>query len=210
MINKETSIESVSPDDSVSELNAVECPDGERSSMYKAYAMAFSYPDDKFFGYFPDMVQEKAKIIAEYDQLFRAGAVWLYGAEHLSENEFQRANLLSDIMGFYTAFGAEPDKERPDSITCEMEFMDYLIFKRARASQGLVGENPEQKADICRDAERKFFMEHLEPAAQKIAENIISKAGHHFYVQKATELLEFLECERKHFGCEKVKEEIAK
>jgi TorA maturation chaperone TorD len=146
-------------------------------------------------------------MMAEYDRLFRAGVVWLYGAEYLVKNEFQRANLLADIMGFYTAFGLEPDKERPDSITCEMEFMYALILKRNRAGQLPADDQAKEKIDVCFDAEKKFFIQHLEPAAVLIAKKIISKSNHSFYKKAARELLAFLEYERKHFNIVKVKNE---
>ena len=165
-----------------------------------------SYPDNTFFGHFQDLLGEKQSLMAEYDRLFRAGIVWLYGAEHLVENEFQRANILSDIMGFYTAFGLEPDKERPDSITCELEFMYGLIFKADRVHQDLVAENAEDKIDVCRDAEKKFFTEHLEPAAKLIAKKIISESKNSFYKKSAKELLAFLRSEKRHFNIVTVKD----
>lgn len=166
---------------------------------YEAWAAAFSYPDDAFFAHLPDLAAERPSLVSEYDRLFRAGVVWLYGAEHLVKNEFQRANLLSDIMGFYTAFGLEPDLERPDSIACEMDFMHYLIFKRERLGSGAAVASGQDKAEVCRDAERKFFIEHLEPAATAIAHEILANTAHPFYKQAAEGLLEFLSREREHF-----------
>jgi TorA maturation chaperone TorD len=181
--------------------------DIERMHQYRIFATAFTYPDNIFFDYFPDLLGDKQPIMAEYDRLFRAGVVWLYGAEHLAENEFQRAKILSDIMGFYTAFGLEPDKERPDSITCELDFMYGLIFKRDRIRQDLAAGNTEEKAAVCQDAEEKFFTEHLEPAVELIAKKIISESKNSFYIKSAQELLTFLQSERKHFNIVTVKED---
>jgi len=180
--------------------------DDQRMRQYKTLAAAFCYPDDPFFAHFPDLLDDKQGLMAEYDRLFRTGIVWIYGAEYLAKNEFQRANILSDIMGFYTAFGLEPDKERPDSITCELDFMYSLIFKRDRIRQDLVSDNAEEKADVCQDAEKKFFTEHLEPAAELIAKKIISESENSFYKKSAEELLAFLQNERKHFNIVKVKD----
>ncbi len=174
--------------------------DDQRMRQYKTLAAAFSYPDDSFFAHFPDLIDDKRSLMAEYDRLFRAGIVWLYGAEHLVKNEFQRANILSDIMGFYTAFGMEPDKERPDSITCEMEFMYGLILKRDRANQPPVDDQTKEKIDVCLDAEKKFFIQHLEPAAVLIAEKIISQTENRVYVNIAKDMLDFLVSEREYFG----------
>ncbi len=199
MTLREMSTESVLPDAS----NTI--TDRERMHQYRILAAAFSYPDNIFFDHFPDLLGDKQSLMAEYDRLFRAGVVWLYGAEHLVENEFQRANILSDIMGFYMAFGLEPDKERPDSITCELEFMYGLIFKRDRVRQDLVADNAEEKVDVCQDAEKKFFTEHLEPAAKLIAKKIISESKNSFYKTSAEELLAFLQSEKKHLNIVTVK-----
>ena len=201
MTNKEMSTESALHDSPAGSQACVSEPaDKERMLGYKTWAAAFSYPDDAFFGHLPELTEQRQSLVGEYDRLFRAGLVWLYGAEHLVKNEFQRANLLSDIMGFYTAFGLEPDLERPDSITCEMDFMHYLIFKRDRLGSGAAVDDAQDKADICRDAEKKFFVEHLEPAATPIARKILAQTNHPFYKQAAEGVLEFLSCEREHFG----------
>ena len=162
--------------------------DKGRMARYKALAAAFSYPDDKFFGVFPDLLPRREEIVREYDRLFRTGGVWLYLAEHVAKSEFQRSNCLSDIMGFYRAFGLEPDSERPDALSMELEFMHYLIFKEMKAPD-------KGKAAICRDAEKKFFAEHLLPAAKKISGEIVVKTKDAFYREAAEELREFLDAE---------------
>ncbi len=173
--------------------------DDRRMRQYKTLAMAFRYPDDAFFEVFPELLADKRDLLAEYDRLFRAGIVWLYGAEHLVENEFQRANLLSDVMGFYNAFGFEPALDRPDAISCEMEFMYALILKRNHASQLDVNDQSKEKIEVCLDAEKKFFVQHLTPEAASIAEKIIAQSENSFYVNIAKDLIEFLETESKHF-----------
>jgi TorA maturation chaperone TorD len=181
----------------------------QRMRQYGILAAAFSYPDDRFFNLFPDLLSDKHSITAEYDRLFRAGKVWLYGAEHLVKNEFQRANIMADIMGFYTAFGLEPDKERPDSITCELDFMYGLIFKADRTSRGSIAENTDEKIEVCRDAQKKFFVEHLEPAAKLIAKKILSESNDAFYQKSAKKLLTFLRREKKYFNIKSFKEQKA-
>jgi nitrate reductase assembly molybdenum cofactor insertion protein NarJ len=160
----------------------------ERLLKYKTLAVAFSYPDEQFFAHFPQLSSQKETLQATYDRLFRSRGVWLYGLEHLCENEFQRAQGLADINGFYRAFGVEPDKERPDAIPMELEFLHYLILKQMRAHDA-------QQALICFDAQRKFFSEHLYPAASKIAENILTQTQECFYSETALSLREFLASE---------------
>lgn len=164
----------------------------QRMSKYKTLAVAFSYPDEQFFAYFPQVTSQKQILCLEYDKLFRNSEVWLYGCEYTSENEFQRAQGLADINGFYRAFAVEPDQDRPDALNMELEFMHYLILKEIRTRNS-------EKASVCFDAQKKFFTEHLYPAAKKIAEKIISMQGHNFYLEAARDLLSFLESEKELF-----------
>jgi TorA maturation chaperone TorD len=177
---------------------------GERDRMltYKSFAVAFSYPDDQFLSFFKGSFSNKEldELKRAYDGLFRASEVWLYGTEHLAKNEFQRSNELADIMGFYRAFGVEPDRDRPDSLSGELEFMHYLIFKRLHALKNGDTEDAREKARICQDAERKFFRRHVHPAATKIAEAILAKSENGFYRETAQELLEFLESDERFLG----------
>lgn len=171
-------------------------PEIERMAKYKAFANAFSYPDENFFKFFPQVLPEKEELLSLYDRLFRANEIWLYTIEYLAKNEFQRASLLADIMGFYRAFKLEPDKDRPDSLAAEFEFIHYLIFKRIHASENNIKDG-KKKADICFDAEKKFFNEYLCPGARKIADKILSQTKNNFYADIAKEMLEFLKREKK-------------
>ncbi|SNQ62033.1 TorD/DmsD family molecular chaperone [Candidatus Methanoperedens nitratireducens] len=174
-------------------------PDKERMDMYRSFSTAFSYPDEKLSESFSLSFEERRELAIEYDRLFRANNVWLYGAEYVAANEFQRVQHLSDIMGFYHAFGLEPDKDRPDSLHIELEFMHYLIFKEIHA---LLREDADsiENASVCRDAQKKFFNEHMHTAAKNIAEAVISHTNNHFYSKTAKDLLGFLETEAKFFG----------
>ncbi len=176
-------------------LNTAQDAEQARMANYRSLGLALTYPDDDFFKVFPKERKQKDGLQEEYDRLFRAGVVWLYGAEHLADNEFQRAEMLADIMGFYKAFAVEPDKERPDSFTCEMEFMHFIIFKRLR-----IENNDEEKVTICRDAEEKFFKKHFLPAAMKMSEKLASSVEQPFYRQVAEDLQKFLVSEQNYFG----------
>ena len=171
--------------------------DKDRMLEYKAFAVAFSYPDDGMIKVFPELSSKKEDMISEYDRLFRASEIWLYGTEHLRMNEVQRAKSLADIMGFYRAFGLEPGTDRPDALSCELEFMHYLILKGSHALESGDDADAKEKAAICFDAEQKFFTDHLYPSASKIAEAIMSKSSNEFYVNISEEMLEFLESEKK-------------
>ncbi|MBI2439954.1 MAG: molecular chaperone TorD family protein [Lentisphaerae bacterium] len=173
--------------------------DRARMAAYRTFAAAFAYPDETFFAHFPALAAERCALAAEYDRLFRAGEAWLYGAEYTAQHEFQRVQLLADISAFYRAFAVQAEGDRPDALANELAFMHYLIFKRLRAVAR--GETPEgAKAAVCREAEKKFFSEHLSVPAQKIAEKILTLAPSGFYAEISRELLAFLESEREFFG----------
>jgi TorA maturation chaperone TorD len=163
----------------------------DRLAMYKALSVAFAYPDGPFFTCFPQLTGDRDALVADYDRLFRTGTVWLYGAEHLADNEFQRVDYLADINGFYRAFGLQPCNDRPDALTSELEFMYYLVFKWDVAAQAGNVEH----ADVCLNAQRKFFADHLLPGAMRIAQTIITRAPDGFYAAVAAEMVEFLERE---------------
>lgn len=169
---------------------------------YKALAMAFGYPDDASLGIFEVPAADRAAIVAEYDRLFRAGRVWLEGAEYTVENEFQRVRLLADVMAFYRAFGVEPALNRPDALSCEMEFMHCLEVKRERAVRDPA--NAAEKAAICLDAEAKFFAEHLAPAGRAIASRLREETVHPFYREAGADLEDFMNSESVRLGAPSV------
>lgn len=174
-------------------------PDQIRLQKYRMLSKAFSYPDDRFFKYFDKLEKERQEIVADYDILFRNMGIWLYTTEYTGKGEFQKSQHLSDIMGFYKAFGVEPENERPDSLSTELEFMYYLIHKKTQALKSPL-EQGKENIFICQDAGRKFFNEHLYPGARAILKKLKSRKENSFYNDAANELEEFLETEKDIFG----------
>lgn len=168
-----------------------------RAARYKSLAVAFSYPEGSFFDCFGGLLgeEEKQRLAEEYDRLFRAQGIWLYGAEHTADNEFQKARALADIMGFYRAAGVEPEVDRPDALSCELEFMHYLVFKEKRAREKRRGG--QRKARLCLEMQRKFLADHLLPAARAIARAVQEQTQSDFYRHVADELLNFLASEEE-------------
>jgi TorA maturation chaperone TorD len=64
---------------------------------------------------------------------------------------------MSDIAGFYRAFGLGYEGERADHVSLELEFMRLLALKEARALMDKEAEN----TGICRSAQREFLQGHL-------------------------------------------------
>ncbi len=97
-----------------------------------------------------------------------------YTARHI----FQETQELSDIGGFFRAFGLEiADKERLDHISVELEFMHFLTYKEAYA---LTHHGP-AKARLCRDVQRKFVQDHLGRWATRFAQRLGQKANGGYY-----------------------------
>ena len=170
--------------------------ENERMLKYKTLAAAFVYPDDNFFSLFEDLNLNRDVLILDYDRLFRAAEIWLYGAEYTADNEIQRVKDLADIMAFYRAFGVEPAGERPDALSSELEFMHYLIFKKQHALEETKISKTAENASLCVDAQQKFFSKHLCPAAKRIGEALMSLSENNFYTAMAREMLEFIESEK--------------
>ena len=159
----------------------VEPPDAPdwRSSLYAVLARGFSYPDDtviEFFGQ-AGQVQAGKKIAQPLASLFEEARAtdpeelrraylalfdpingpFPYEVEHRQVEDFSKAHILADIMGFYRVFGVEPRDDRPDHIAAELEFMHLLTLKHSR---DLEAGRPERAAQ-CQDAQQKFLRDHL-------------------------------------------------
>ncbi len=71
-----------------------------------------------------------------------------------------RTQQMADIGGFYNAFGLRASTqagERLDHIVVEAEFMYVLLAKEAAALEA----GNEEAVQVCREARRKFFQEHV-------------------------------------------------
>ncbi|MCQ9208730.1 MAG: molecular chaperone TorD family protein [Omnitrophica bacterium] len=170
----------------------------QRLLKYKIFSAGFSYPGDDFFKYFPQWQSQRQRIIKTYDLLFRNKGIWLYTTEYTAQGTFQRAQALAEVMGFYKAFGLEMSEDRPDSLFAELEFMHYLIFKKRYALNHKL-KDAQVKADLCYQAQGKFFWGHLYPGAKAIAQIILKEKDAYVYKEIVQELLKFLGEEKKLF-----------
>lgn len=95
-----------------------------------------------------------------------------FESEYVAEHFQQQAAIMADLMGFYKAFGVSPDCERCDHISCELDFLQLLSFKRAKALQ----ENKTEEAKICLEAKAKFLDEHLLQWYEEVIKLVNSRA----------------------------------
>jgi DMSO reductase family type II enzyme chaperone len=99
------------------------------------------------------------------------GNISPYETEYGHEALFQQPQELSDLMGFYHAFGLAlktDQHERPDHISCECEFLAFLALKEAYA---LEHNDPEMLAET-RKAQKLFLRDHLGRFAPTFAKTV--------------------------------------
>jgi TorA maturation chaperone TorD len=173
-------------------------------------------PDPPAFGELPPEHLNPAPLLAElhkpvdvlraeYDRVF--GLVTPrqcppYETEYSGSNDtFFRSQQLADIAGFYRAFGIEPAAqapERPDHVSLELEFMAVLLLKSRLA--GCEGSEAAQKTQVCLDAQRSFFADHLVWWVPAFTMGLRRKAGTGLYAALAQLLAAFVTDERRRFG----------
>lgn len=99
----------------------------------------------------------------DYNRLFGhtlRGKVCPYETEYGGAHTFQQAQELSDLAGFYLAFGLQPSdarNERVDHIAHELEFLEFLSCKEAYALE----DDDEDMLAVTRDALKRFVGERL-------------------------------------------------
>lgn len=73
---------------------------------------------------------------------------------------FQQAPIMADIAGFYRAHGLRAggsEKERPDHIVVELDFMSVVARKEALA----LDRGAFEDASVCRETAASFLQAHL-------------------------------------------------
>jgi TorA maturation chaperone TorD len=150
----------------------------------------------------------RAELHEEYDRVF--GLVVNrecppYETEYQANAEsFYRAQQLADIAGFYHAFGLEPRRaapERPDHLALELEFMAFLLLKMRIAQASMPANScAAEQAQLCDDAQRLFFRDHIAWWIPSFVTGLRRKAGSGFYVCVARMLAAFLPVERAYWG----------
>ena len=124
-----------------------------------------------------------------------------YGTEYTGAHVFMRAQQLADIAGFYRAFGlrvAADFRERPDHIATELEFMQVLALKEARA----LARRERAHAGICRRAQARFLQEHLGRWLAPYAAKLTAQDGEGFYARLASLARDFVGKDAARLGVE--------
>ncbi len=117
----------------------------------------------------------------EHTRLFGVGlAATPYGSEYDPLAEARKGHCLADLLGFYEAFGfklAGRQKEFPDHIAIELEFLSLLLLKSCYAR----AEGQEEARAICEEAAGKFLADHLGAWGGAFADRVEATTEDDFY-----------------------------
>ena len=125
------------------------------------------------------------------------GVVCPYEAEYGQEGLFEQPRRLATIVGFYSAFGLTPretERERPDHLSCELEFLDFLSRKEALALE--LGDEPTRSE--THKALRLFLKDHVGRFGLAFARSLREQDPEGFHGKLGDVLFDFLamECRR--------------
>lgn len=84
---------------------------------------------------------------------------------YLASHIFQVSQRLSQITGFYSAFGLEVEGERADHVSVELEFLAYLAYREALET----ADGSEAKSQTMRLAQARFVESHIGKWASSLA-----------------------------------------
>jgi TorA maturation chaperone TorD len=116
----------------------------------------------------------------EYWRLFGPGGVVSpYETEYDPLVAARKGHELADLMGFYTAFGfkrRERERELPDHLAVELEFLSLLLLKLLYARR----EGMREAEEVTHTAISVFLRDHLgrwvEPFAERVEQATASSA----------------------------------
>lgn len=119
----------------------------------------------------------QASYLAAFETNMPTPSASLYEGSYVSKTD--RAALLLEIKAFYRNFGlgmANEVNDLEDTLTAELEFMQFLAAKEAQA-----GESGESAAGYIR-AQRDFLQRHLARWMPAFADAVNTKVDEPFFV----------------------------
>lgn len=129
----------------------------------------------------------EAAYLSAFETDIPAPSVSLYEGTYHQQNE--RPALLLELKGFYGTFGLEMStstNDVEDTLTAELEFMQFLAAKQAQAEQESLSPTSYLKA------QRDFLDRHLAAWLPALRAESAAKVGHPFYVALAELAAEFV------------------
>lgn len=93
---------------------------------------------------------------------------------------FRQSAVMADVAGFYRAHGLQVggiERERPDHVVTELEFMAFMARKEAYALDHLGAEQVEE----CRRTQVSFLRDHLGRWAPAFGRRLVAFCGFPFF-----------------------------
>lgn len=122
-----------------------------------------------------------------------------YETAYRGHDIHQQSHVMADVAGFYRAHGLSfggPERERPDHIAVELEFMSFLTAKEAVAHLEL---SPEE-VGACRHAQHLFLTEHLGTWAPGFGRRVQMTTARSFYQALGALLAAWVEADMSELG----------
>lgn len=138
-----------------------------------------------------------AELSGSYRRLFghtARGSVSPYETEYGSEALFQQPQELGDLMGFYRAFGLAPkptERERPDHVSFECEFLSFLALKEVYALE----HEDSSMLEETRNGTRLFLRDHFARFIPAFAKKLGREDAGGFYAVLGDLCGKFVTCE---------------
>ena len=157
----------------------------QRAAWFKTFSLLFRYPDEEIIGLVKTGVAElpvevldadlrsnvgvfkrvvaaaaSTDFVREYSGLFTGAGLCRANENDYEKLSFSMTEKLSDVAGFYTAFGFEIRDdvgERPDFVGTELDFINLLLLKQAYALEN--GWN--EQVRVSEEALGSFLTSHF-------------------------------------------------
>ncbi len=103
-----------------------------------------------------------------------------YETAYSRRDVFRQAHVMADVAGFYRAHGLNvggSQKDRPDGIGPELEFMGFLAAKQVHAAAAGNSDNSE----LCLRSQESFLSDHLGGWGPEYGRRIAAVSDHAFY-----------------------------
>ncbi|MFN8036429.1 MAG: molecular chaperone TorD family protein [Acidimicrobiia bacterium] len=126
-----------------------------------------------------------------------------YESAYSTTDIFLQADTMADVSAFYRAHGLQvggTERERPDHIATELEFMGSMALKEAYAVEHLSPDHVEE----CRRTQRHFLRDHLGCWAGGFGRRLEALAEGELYRTLGAALARWIEADLAYLGVEAV------
>lgn len=126
-----------------------------------------------------------------------------YETAYDSRDVFRMTDVMSDVAGFYAAHGlviGGVERERPDNVLAECEFMSFLAMKEALAIEA----GRDDDAQVCRESAAAFLRDHLGRFAEAFGGRAAAVAGSPLHAAGGRLVSAWVSDDMDHLGVEAV------